>query len=327
MSAGLLSVATADSTSDLGGRFDYVPMGGGPLNGPATTWWYGCSPTAAGMLMGYYDQRGYGNLVPGLLTGSQTQIDAFLRPIIASEGHQQDFYGAAVDPSRLNSGGATAALGYGSSGDDLAVPAHTFDSLADFMGTSQDAYQNPDGTTGWYAATTPNSSGVKVPSADLLHPSDLQGRVDGLSGLTKYLTYRGYSVDDQGTYTQWTDARAAGGFSLTDFKEEIDAGRPVILHLLSSSSGHDVLGIGYDSANEVEFYDTWDDAMHVMSWTGTFSSQNYKINLATTLDLNSPNAGVASNIPESGSAVALLLASWAGLAGFRRVAPRRPKTS
>ena len=27
------------------------------LNGPSYGWWYGCSPTSAGMMMGYYDQK------------------------------------------------------------------------------------------------------------------------------------------------------------------------------------------------------------------------------------------------------------------------------
>ena len=40
------------------------------LGGPAYDWWYGCSPTSAGMMMGYYDIHGYAgqsyaNLVPG----------------------------------------------------------------------------------------------------------------------------------------------------------------------------------------------------------------------------------------------------------------------
>ena len=31
-----------------------------PGGAPDYEWWYGCSPTAAGMLMGHYDINGYG---------------------------------------------------------------------------------------------------------------------------------------------------------------------------------------------------------------------------------------------------------------------------
>ncbi|MDY7002187.1 MAG: hypothetical protein SVS15_10460, partial [Thermodesulfobacteriota bacterium] len=47
------------------------------LNGPDYDWWHGCSPTSAGMMMGYYDREGYGglsynNLVPGVTAESST---------------------------------------------------------------------------------------------------------------------------------------------------------------------------------------------------------------------------------------------------------------
>ncbi len=36
---------------------------------PAFSWCYGCSPTAAGMMMGYYDRHGYPNLYTGPANG------------------------------------------------------------------------------------------------------------------------------------------------------------------------------------------------------------------------------------------------------------------
>lgn len=35
------------------------------LSAPLYKWWYGCAPTAAGVIMGYWDARGFPNLVPG----------------------------------------------------------------------------------------------------------------------------------------------------------------------------------------------------------------------------------------------------------------------
>ena len=40
----------------------YQQGGIAKLEGPAYDWWYGCSPTSAGMMMGYYDRNGYGGL-------------------------------------------------------------------------------------------------------------------------------------------------------------------------------------------------------------------------------------------------------------------------
>ena len=47
-----------------------VQMGVALANMPNYEWWYGCSPTSTGMMMGYYDRNGYrgvsyANLVPG----------------------------------------------------------------------------------------------------------------------------------------------------------------------------------------------------------------------------------------------------------------------
>lgn len=55
------------------------PSAGEPVAAavPDYQWWYGCSPTAAGMLMGYYDINGYAgetydNLIPGAVAERST---------------------------------------------------------------------------------------------------------------------------------------------------------------------------------------------------------------------------------------------------------------
>ncbi len=65
-------------------------------------WWYGCSPTSAGMMMGYYDLNGYGglyypNLVPGVAETSTFPSTAGTwnynaQYAIASPEHVNDFY-------------------------------------------------------------------------------------------------------------------------------------------------------------------------------------------------------------------------------------------
>ncbi|MGA1792122.1 MAG: hypothetical protein ACMUIM_11600 [bacterium] len=91
---------------------------------PDYDWWYGCAPTSAGMMMGYFDIYGYNSitydLIPGgvaesssFYTGTNVPIDRLLDPpspigptllcnrAIASSGHLADFwlsYGATGDP-------------------------------------------------------------------------------------------------------------------------------------------------------------------------------------------------------------------------------------
>ncbi|PKK89414.1 MAG: hypothetical protein CVV64_14510 [Candidatus Wallbacteria bacterium HGW-Wallbacteria-1] len=77
---------------------------------PVYHWQYGCAPTSGGMLLGYWDARGY-DLIAGDIsaTDSAAALDA-----IASTGHVADYWG---DPDPL-------------------AQNHVNDSLADFMGTS-----------------------------------------------------------------------------------------------------------------------------------------------------------------------------------------------
>jgi hypothetical protein len=58
------AVAADDSITLIGDRQLVSHTQGGNLTNTANyQWWYGCSPTAAGMLIGYYDRNGYSNLV------------------------------------------------------------------------------------------------------------------------------------------------------------------------------------------------------------------------------------------------------------------------
>jgi hypothetical protein len=217
---------------------------------PNYEWYYGCSPTAAGMLMGYYDRRGYGNLVPGGVAelSSFGNSNALVNSIIASPGHVADFYQG----------------GDGASGDDVG-PTHAFDCLADFMGTSQDAAENTNGATTfffWEDGTT-------------LTPKDVEDYgmegLDGMYGIGQYVQYAGYQCAN--LYTQMIDtAVTSGGFTFSQYESEIDAGRPVLLQL----EGHTVLGYGYDDAtNRAYVYDTFNpegQTPRYLTWGGTYGS-------------------------------------------------------
>jgi len=251
---------------------------------PDYDWWYGCSPTAAGMVLGKYDRDGYGadtdyyaNIAPG--GDAETRLDAgvadprasypFATSMIASSGHAQDFY-----PDYVN--------GYGAYGDDNTGMVHTFDCLADFMGTSQDDIY-------WEGSPDPhsNSNGATTffyrSDGSRLHYYDLPGLyaygysledASGMYGIYEYLAYRGYGADVVDIYNQYiVEEGLEYGFSLADYMAEIDAGRPVIIHLES----HSMLGFGYDSSDPSTIYidDTWDAGTQTMTWGAAYSGMDH----------------------------------------------------
>ena len=249
----ILSAAGPDSplgTVTLNGQQLGIARQGIALAGaPPYQWWYGCSPTSAGMMMGYYDRNGYGgkgysNLVPGGTAESTsfgTSDNYYLGDVtpdlrcdqaIASAGHIRDFY----------------RNGYLGAGDDVTTPSHSLDCLADFMGTSQEAHGNVNGSTTFYYY----EGGERFSAADAEYWG-VQGD-DGMYGLFTQLIY------PYGSNTQ--------GFTLQNFRAEINAGRPTLVQV----EGHTMLGVGYDPANaNIYVYDTWSDTVGTMAWGGSYS--------------------------------------------------------
>jgi hypothetical protein len=235
---------------------------------PGTTcdydWWYGCSPTSAGMMMGYYDNNGYqtytyNGLVPGGVAEPETYVGpptgwaALANNVIASTGHVADFW-----------------VAYGHPGPDPLASGRTiptdFDSLADFMGTSQAALSNTDGSTTFHFYTN------GAPFHD--HHAVTHGvqDKDGMYGVGEYVNYSGYGYDT--LFTQLTDNDYFGyglsdSFTFSDYAAEIDAGRPVLIHV----EGHTMLGYGYSAAAApmINVYDTWTLGGGTMLWGGAYS--------------------------------------------------------
>ena len=226
-------------------------------NVPAFSWVYGCSPTAAGMLAGYYDLRGYGNLYAGPGNGgacplsNDTVWGAGECPFVASHlgkdsrttrAHVDDYWGEP-DPSVTNS-----------------WPVHTDDCLADYMGTSQDRYNNTvDGsTTFWYW----------LDGSPMYDYNPTSGR-DGCHGIRLYLESRGYPVLTNYTQLIYNAASAPQGCTFAQYCAEINNGYPVIIQV----SGHTMLGIGYNpSGNVVYLHDTWGNYTTSMTWGGSYQN-------------------------------------------------------
>lgn len=240
-------------------------------NVPSMTWSYGCSPTSATMLFGYYDRNGYPNMYVGPVGGGVFPLTNAVWgssfelygqcPLSASQygldnritkGHRDDYYnyyGSNIDPF----------LGSWSE--------HTpQDCLSDFMGTSMyQKYSANDGSTWfWY---NPNGS----PLYDYTG-HDVTYR-DGTHGMKLFAESRGYTVlTNYNQYILGYNGNA-NGFTYDQFKAEIDAGYPVLLHL-KGLIGHSMLGVGY-IGNEMIIHNTWDYNNHLMTWGGSYESMEH----------------------------------------------------
>jgi len=230
---------------------------------PALDWCYGCSPTAAGMLMGYYDRVGYANMYTGPTNGGVCPADNSawgLRecPIVASHmgvdgrnnrGHVDDYWIASGNCSNDP---------YMTGGWAQHSPP---DCTADFMGTSQTAWGQCDGYTVFCF-----NGGSKVYDWTGWEPV----RRDGTHGMRLYAESKGYTVVEN--YNQGITTGTSGGFTFADFMAEIDAGRPVLIQL----TGHTMVGYGYDSSNQTIYVrNTWDRYGHTMTWGGTYSGMTH----------------------------------------------------
>ncbi|MFH2138023.1 MAG: PEP-CTERM sorting domain-containing protein [Candidatus Omnitrophota bacterium] len=106
-----------------------IPLGSNPIeNIPQYNWWYGCSPTAGGMLLGYWDSHPSGNW-SNLVEGDVSTWNYTARNMVASPEHIRDYWGTP-DPN---------------------PEGHDNNCIADFMHTSRSAGGlNDGGTLGQY---------------------------------------------------------------------------------------------------------------------------------------------------------------------------------
>jgi hypothetical protein len=112
---------------------------------PAYAWHHGCGPTSLGMVLGYYDSQGYGDLFAGDAAG---QTDAVNQGIASSRpedaGHYEDYSLPIDSPPTL----------LADKSEDPPGAAHAHDCIADFMQTSWSARTNYYGWT-WSSRVKP----------------------------------------------------------------------------------------------------------------------------------------------------------------------------
>jgi probable HAF family extracellular repeat protein len=218
---------------------------------PLYTWYHGCGPTAAGMLVGYWDSMGFGDLVAGP-QGNEMYQSSEVNAMIASQGHIDDYVypldgwidGVWVDIQDDNSthGGA-----------------HPDDCVADFMHTSRSA----DGLV--YGQSY----------ADMVDEA-LMGYTDWASG--------GRYVGTASTFHQ-------GSMSWADLQAQVDVSRPMVFVVDWNGDGesdHLVTVVGYCEIGKAQmfaFYSTWDnnvwwalfDIMKEGNFYGVFAATTFSV--------------------------------------------------
>ena len=248
-------------------------------NVPAFDWSYGCSPTAAAMMMGHYDNGAYPDMYTGPTNGGVCPLTNSVWgtgecPLSATHdgidgrviyGHVDDYYRSYqnCDPDPFIGNWAEHAHG---------------ECTADFMGTNQSLFANCDGATTFYFYTDGS------PLYDYI--SEEPDKRDGCHGLKLFVESCGYEVTTNHSQYIYGYNGNTLGFTFEDFQNEIDAGRPVLIQV----TGHTMLGYGYDTVGSVVYiHDTWDYSDHQMIWGSTYSGlQHYGV---TVIQMQPPTAG------------------------------------
>jgi Peptidase_C39 like family len=269
---------------------------------PAFDWSYGSSATAGAMIAGYYDRVGFADMYTGPTGGgcmplTNVSWGSNECPLSATKngldgrttrGHVDDYYNTqgavGPDPYVVNS-----------------WTEHTIgDCTGDYMKTSKwfpgsssepvfAADINKDGA----AVFILDSSGAPMSASTL--ETNTYSQYDAGYGLKLFFESRGYTVSAM--YNQYINPVKAGGFTYDQYKAEIDAGRPVMLHL----SGHIVTGIGYNdlTGNEIIFHDSWSYEKHTMTWGGTYNTlfTHNAVTIVALANAIDPDAGCGRKFP------------------------------
>jgi hypothetical protein len=238
---------------------------------PAYDWSFGCSPTCAAMLAGYYDRGWYPDIYTGPTNSGVAPLDNSIWGTVVINGETR-----SQCPISATRNGVDGRLTRGHVDDywikkDNIDPdpyitngwiQHSYgDCTGDFMFSSQSAFGNKDGRTPFIYP----DDGGPYSGDDSTH--------DGLYGLKQFFLSRGYNVSSY--YNQEIEGYngLTVGYTFGEFREEIDAGRPVLIHI----TDHTMLGVGYDDADSTVYvHDTDDYSVHEMTWGGNYAGRQHE---------------------------------------------------
>ena len=245
---------------------------------PAFNWSFGCSATSAAMIAGYYDRIAYHSMYSGPTNGGVMPLNNSAWPDwVDSNGDTRHQCPLSATRNGFDGRSTKGHVDdyweyYNQPGPDPWVgnwTEHTHDDCTgDFMKTNQWIPAkgfNIDGSTVFYNYT----DGSPLPYADMEgHGIHME---DGGYGIKLFYESRGYTVTEMFNQHILGYAHPIYGYTYDQYKAEIDAGRPVMIHV----EGHTMVGIGYDDATDLMYiHDTWDYNVHIMTWGGSYSGMD-----------------------------------------------------
>lgn len=244
---------------------------------PAFDWSYGCTATSAAIIAAYYDRNGY----PNIYTGPTNEGIMPLNNLIWNESSGGEGGNGECPLSATHQGfdGLTSRghvdnywVGYGSEIQDPYItndwtPHENANCTGDFMGTNQSYWGNTDGGTTLYVPLD-GSPAHSFSICEHFAPP----RKDGAYGFKQFIESRNYNVT--ACFNQIIKGFEGNnqGFTFTQYMTEIDANRPVLIHI----TGHTMVGFGYDSSNQTIYIkNTWDYSTHAMTWGGIYYDMSH----------------------------------------------------
>jgi len=247
---------------------------------PAFNWCFGCSATSAAMIAAFYDRGVYPDMYTGPTnSGVMPMTNSAWTDWVDGSGATRHRCPLSATQDGLDGRSGVGHVDdywieYNAEGPDPfdgAWSEHSAgDCTADFMKTNKwIAAQgfNVDGGTTFYNFT----DGAPITAAQLegygVHV------YDGGYGLKLFYESRGYTVDTMfNQYIYGYDGNTQG-FTWAQYMAEIDAGRPVMIHV----TGHTMVGTGYDDTSGQLMYinDTWDHSTHTMTWGGDYAGMTH----------------------------------------------------
>lgn len=255
---------------------------------PAFDWSYGCSATSAAMISAYYDRNGYPNIYTGPTNNGIMPLDnSIWNESSGGEGGDGE---CPLSATHQGFDGLTSRghvdnywVEYGSEEVDPYItngwtPHANADCTGDFMGTNQSYWNSSDGSTSFYT----NGDGYPLHSFTGGENASPRHK-DGGYGFEQFMESRGYDVTVSYNQRIYGYEGNTAGFTFAQYMAEIDANRPVLIHVL----GHTMVGFGYDSSDQTIYIkNTWDYSTHTMAWGGEYSDMTHYSVTVLNLDPN-----------------------------------------
>ena len=274
---------------------------------PQAEYMYGCSATAIGMLLGYYDLYGYtfgsktydySKLIPGTITVNSRGSDggsiydmkdpSVLAKFIASTEYVDRFYETSSATEKQYS--------FVNGDPEQGLNVSVWNCLADYLGTGQYWRGNVDLSTCNYFGSLEWVQNTK--QTEWINGENIPAKyVDFKYGLSLYVESVGYKLD-----AEKTESYEIEDFTFSMFKNEIDAGRPVLISLENyyGNYGHMVVAYGYNDYNQTIIFDDTYRSDCRMKWYGTYeySDEFYSIRGVTTVvfEVEDPEPPTKSDI-------------------------------